>query len=86
MTQLVQLQKALPAFLEAGYEVFAISNDTVERLADFAQQHDITFSLLSDEDSTVIRAFRHHEHTDPARRGQAHALVRHPLPRHLHHR
>ncbi len=57
MTQLVQLQKALPEFLEAGYEVFAISNDTVERLADFAKQHGITFSLLSDEDSKVIRAF-----------------------------
>ena len=57
MTQLVQLQKALPELREAGYEVFAISNDTVERLADFAEQHGITFSLLSDEDSTVIRAF-----------------------------
>ena len=57
MTQLVQLQKALPELLEAGYEVFAISNDTVQRLADFATQHGITFSLLSDEDSAVIRAF-----------------------------
>ncbi len=57
MTQLVQLQKALPDLREAGYEVFAISNDTVERLADFAEQHGITYSLLSDEDSTVIRAF-----------------------------
>ena len=57
MTQRVQLQKALPEFRDAGYEVFAISNDTVERLADFAKQHGITFSLLSDEDSTVIRAF-----------------------------
>ena len=57
MTQLVQLQKSLPELREAGYEVFAISNDTVERLADFAEQHGITYSLLSDEDSTVIRAF-----------------------------
>ena len=57
MTQLVQLQKALPKLREAGYEVFAVSNDTVERLADFATQHGITFSLLSDEDSAVIRAF-----------------------------
>ena len=37
--------------------MFAVSNDTVERLADFATQHGITFSLLSDEDSAVIRAF-----------------------------
>ena len=57
MTQLVQLQKTLPELREAGYEVFAISNDTVERLADFAKQHCITFSLLSDGDATVIRAF-----------------------------
>ena len=57
MTQLVELQKSLPELREAGYEVFAISNDTVERLADFAKRHSITFSFLSDEDSTVIRAF-----------------------------
>ena len=37
--------------------MFAVSNDTVERLADFATQNGITFSLLSDEDSAVIRAF-----------------------------
>jgi hypothetical protein len=37
--------------------VFAISNDPVEILADFASKHDITFSLLSDGDSAVIRAF-----------------------------
>jgi hypothetical protein len=57
MTQLVQLQKSLPELREAGYEVFAISNDRVELLAEFAEQHSITFSLLSDEDSTVIHAF-----------------------------
>lgn len=57
MTQLVQLRQALPALQEAGFEVFAISNDTVERLAHFSQEHDIPFDLLSDEDSAVIRAF-----------------------------
>ena len=57
MTQLVQLQQTLPALREAGYEVFAISNDTVDRLADFAARHGIEFPLLSDEDSDVIRAF-----------------------------
>jgi hypothetical protein len=57
MTQLVQLQQALPELQDAGYEVFAISNDTVERLADFACKHGITFPLLADEDSAVIRAF-----------------------------
>lgn len=57
MTQLVQLQQSLPVLRDAGYEVFAVSNDTVERLSEFADRHDITFALLSDEDSAVIRAF-----------------------------
>lgn len=57
MTQLVQLQQVLPALRAAGYEVFAISNDTVDRLADFSERHAISFPLLSDEDSAVIRSF-----------------------------
>ncbi|MDP7067913.1 MAG: redoxin domain-containing protein [Acidimicrobiales bacterium] len=57
MTQLVQLQGIKEKLEEAGYSVFAISNDPVEILADFASKHDITFSLLSDGDSAVIRAF-----------------------------
>jgi hypothetical protein len=57
MTQLVQLQGIKENLEEAGYSVFAISNDPVEILADFASKHDITFSLLSDSDSAVIRAF-----------------------------
>ena len=57
MTQLVQLQHALPMLQDAGFDVYAISNDTVERLAAFADEHAITFDLLSDENSDVIRAF-----------------------------
>ena len=57
MTQLVQLQGIKDNLEEAGYSVFAISNDPVEILAEFASKHDITFSLLSDSDSAVIRAF-----------------------------
>ena len=59
MTQLVQLQKSLPELREAGYEVFAISNDTVERLADFAEQHGITFGELLDQQAvTCTRYYR----------------------------
>lgn len=36
-------------------ELFAISYDSVATLADFAEKHGITFSLLSDEGSRVIR-------------------------------
>ena len=57
MTQLVQLQGIKDHLEEAGYSVFAISNDPVEILADFASKHDITFPLLSDSDSVVIEAF-----------------------------
>ena len=57
MTQLVQLQGIKDNLEEAGYSVFAISNDSTEILAEFASKHDITFSLLSDSDSAVIRAF-----------------------------
>ena len=57
MTQLVQLQGIKENLEEAGYSVFAISNDPTEILGDFASKHDITFSLLSDSDSVVIRAF-----------------------------
>lgn len=57
MTQLVQLQGIKEHLQEAGYSVFAISNDPVEILAEFALKHDISFPLLSDQDSTVIRAF-----------------------------
>ncbi len=57
MTQLVQLQQILPALRAAGYEPFAVSNDTVDRLAEFSTRYHITYPLLSDEDSAVIRAF-----------------------------
>lgn len=57
MTQLVQLQQTLQKVRSEGYEIFAISNDTVERLAEFSGRHGIEFSLLSDEGSEVIRAF-----------------------------
>ncbi len=57
MTQLVELQKILVPLRAAGFEPFAISNDTVERLRDFADRYAIDFPLLSDEDSAVIRRF-----------------------------
>lgn len=57
MTQLVQLQQTLPALRASGYELFAISNDPIVRLAHFSEQHAITYPLLSDEDSAVIGSF-----------------------------
>ncbi len=57
MTQLVQLQSVADELAENGCTLFAISNDTVEILADFAANHGITFPLLADADSSVIRSF-----------------------------
>lgn len=44
-------------FEAAGVAVFALSYDEPEALAAFAAEHDITFTLLSDPDSEVIRQF-----------------------------
>ncbi|MEL6986062.1 MAG: redoxin domain-containing protein, partial [Actinomycetota bacterium] len=57
MTQLVELQAALPKFAEAGIRLYAISYDELGALEEFAAHHGITFDLLSDEGSRVIRDF-----------------------------
>ena len=57
MTQLVQLQSISTELSENGYSLFAISNDPVKILKDFASKYGITFPLLSDEDSKVIKSF-----------------------------
>jgi peroxiredoxin len=56
MTQLVELQEALPKFEAAGIKLYAVSYDDPEALADFADSHGITYPLLSDEGSKVIRS------------------------------
>ncbi|MEL7157353.1 MAG: redoxin domain-containing protein [Actinomycetota bacterium] len=57
MTQLVQLQAVADELAEHGFSLFAISNDTVEILSAFAAEQGITFPLLADADSSVIRSF-----------------------------
>lgn len=57
MTQLVQLQSIAADLADNGFTVFAISNDPLEVLTDFAATHDIDYPLLSDADSEVIRSF-----------------------------
>jgi peroxiredoxin len=52
---LVELQRNLPDFERNNIAVFGISYDPVDVLARFAATYGITFSLLSDEGSTVIR-------------------------------
>jgi len=57
MTQLVELQEALPKFEAAGIKLYAVSYDAPEALADFAANHGITYPLLSDKGSKVIRSY-----------------------------
>lgn len=57
MTQLVELQKALPKFEASGVKLYAVSYDTVDELAAFSRAHDITYPLLSDRGSVVIKRY-----------------------------
>ncbi|MEM8924157.1 MAG: redoxin domain-containing protein [Actinomycetota bacterium] len=57
MSQLVELQDALPRLAEAGIALYAVSYDELGALEEFAEHHGITFDLLSDAGSTVIREF-----------------------------
>jgi peroxiredoxin len=56
MTQLVELQEAMPKFEAAGIKLYAVSYDEADALANFAEHHDITYPLLSDKGSKVIRS------------------------------
>lgn len=53
----MELQDRLQELENSGISVAAISYDSEEVLADFANRRNITFPLLSDDDSSVIRAF-----------------------------
>ncbi|MFP6804740.1 MAG: redoxin domain-containing protein [Pseudomonadales bacterium] len=57
MTQLVELQRALTRFADASIKLYAISYDDVEALTAFAAEQKITFPLLSDVHSRVIKEY-----------------------------
>jgi peroxiredoxin len=54
--QLVELQEAWRSLQNSGVALFAISYDSVDVLAAFAEKRGISFPLLSDEGSRTIRA------------------------------
>jgi peroxiredoxin len=56
MTQLGELQDALPRFEAAGIKLYAVSYDDPAALAAFVEARGIGFPLLSDRDSAVIRS------------------------------
>ena len=47
MTQLVELQNALPLFAEAGIKLYAISYDDVAALEAFSDARGITYDMLA---------------------------------------
>jgi hypothetical protein len=53
----VELERNLTIIAGQGYGLCSISYDSVEILRDFAQRRGITFPLLSDPDSSIIRGF-----------------------------
>ncbi len=53
----MQLQRHLTEFEDASVAVYAVSYDAPEVLAAFAEEFGITYPLLSDTDSSVIRRF-----------------------------
>ncbi len=54
-TQLVELQRGYRELRAAGVDLYALSYDEPDALADFARAHGITYGLLSDPESVIIR-------------------------------
>ena len=53
----MELERNLATITAQGYGLCSITYDSVEILRDFAQRRGITFPLLSDPDSMIIRRF-----------------------------
>ena len=56
-TEACGFRDAWEAFRELDVAVFGISDDPVEDLHAFAEEYDLPFLLLSDEDGTIARAY-----------------------------
>lgn len=56
-TQACDFRDSLVKLNIAGYQVLGISPDTPERLAEFAEQKEVTFPLLADPEKTVLTAW-----------------------------
>ena len=47
----------MDAYRDAGVRLYALSYDEPDALGDYAEAHDVTFTMLSDPDSDVINSF-----------------------------
>lgn len=55
--QACSLRDAFPDFTGGGVEIIGVSGDSVEGQKKFAEKHKLPFTLLSDPDSVVAKAF-----------------------------
>lgn len=51
------LQDNIERFKKEGYEIIGVSADSQRRQANFAEKNKLTYSLIADEDKSVINAF-----------------------------
>ena len=56
-TQSCNLRDNYDILLKQGYEVLGVSSDSTKRHIKFIEKYDLPFSLLADEDHTVLNAF-----------------------------
>ena len=56
MKQLVGLQSINSEIESLGYQIIAISRDPVEKVQETIEMHDLSFTILSDEDLSSARA------------------------------
>ena len=56
-TQSCNLRDNYDKLLKQGYEVLGVSADSTKRHIKFIEKYDLPFSLLADEDHTVLNAF-----------------------------
>lgn len=55
--QACNLRDNYEVFLSKGYEVLGVSADSAKRQQNFINKNELPFSLLADEDKTVIETF-----------------------------
>ncbi len=56
-TQACDFRDSLAALKAAGYEVVGVSKDTPEKLAEFREVEGLTFTLVSDPDHSIQKAY-----------------------------
>jgi len=67
-TEARQFDDVYSTYADAGVAIYGVSTDDVDSHCEFAQQHDLDFDLLADEDGEIAAAFDVPVEDDRARR------------------